>query len=319
MNILKRSLFILGFSIFTMGLFAQSVEDAGAKYNEGNTAMKEKKYSSAVASYEEALKIASSAMDAEELKGNIETQLMAAYYKQGVSIYKKDLDGAISILEKGYAFASELGDSKYIKKYKSTIAQIRTKKGDALTEEKKLEEAYAEYEMALKLKPNYPKSLYGQGKVYKEKGDLEMMMEKMDLVIKYGADNPKMAKTIKNAKNVAATALYNEAQFEIQKEHGKKAVELLNNTMKYSTANADTYSSLAKAYNQTKQFNEAITSAKKALEMTEGDKSGIYFQLGKALEGSGDTTGACDAYKKVTTGPNVEAAKYQITQTLKCG
>ena len=72
-------------------------------------------------------------------------------------------------------------------------------KGDALIEEKRLDEAYAEYEMALELKPNYPKSLYGQGKVYKEKGDLEMMMEKMDLVIKYGADNQKMAKTIKMA------------------------------------------------------------------------------------------------------------------------
>jgi len=54
------------------------------------------------------------------------------FIKQGVSIYKKDIDGAIATLEKGYAFANELNDTKSVKKFASTIAQLRTKKGDDL-------------------------------------------------------------------------------------------------------------------------------------------------------------------------------------------
>lgn len=319
MNITKRTFFIIGFSIFTMGLFAQSVEEAGAKYNEGNTAMKAKKYSAAITSYEEALKIATAAPDADDLTGLIEKQLTTAYLKQGTSTYKKDIDGAIAVLEKGYAFSTQLNDSKSVKKFASTIGQIRTKKGDNLRSENKLDEAYAEYEMALNMKPNYPKTYYGQGLVFKEKGELDKMMDKMDLAIQYGADNPKMEKTVNSAKSKTWTALYNESQREIQKGNGKEAIKLLNDTFKYKDGNVDTYFSLATANIIIKQYNDAIDASNKALSMQEGDKSDIYFKLGQAHEGAGDNSSACDAYKKVTTGPNVEAAKYQITQTLKCG
>ena len=164
-----------------MGLFAQSVEDAGAKYNEGNTAMKEKKYSSAVASYEEALKIASSAMDADELKGNIEKQLMTAYMKTGLSSYKKkDYDASLAYLDKSYALADQLGNAATQKKLTEYMAKIRSSKGMSLIKEKKLDEAYAEFEMAHEVKSNCAISYYGKGLVYKEKGDMDKMMLLID-------------------------------------------------------------------------------------------------------------------------------------------
>ena len=101
-------------------------------------------------------------------------------------------------------------------------------------------------------------------------------------------------------------------------EHGSTAVKYINDSFKYAPGNADAYYYLAIAYNKTKEFAKAVEAANKAISKKEGDKSDIYFELGKALEATGDTAGACDAYKKVTTGPNVDVAKYQITQTLKC-
>ncbi len=89
--------------------------------------------------------------------------------------------------------------------------------------------------------------------------------------------------------------------------------------MKYQAGSADTYYYLAIAYNKTKAYSKAIEAANKALGMKEGDKSDIYFELGQALQGKGDASGACGAYKKVSTGPNVDAAKYQVEQILKCG
>ncbi len=304
-----------------MGLFAQSVEEAGAKYNDANTALKEKQYANAVSLYEEALKTADAAgPDAADLKGNIEKQLMSAYYKNGLTLYKgRKYDLAIGNLEKSYALAGQLGDDAMTKKNVTYIARVRSTKGNSLVKEGKLDEAYAEYEMALSIKPDCVNSFYGKGLVFKEKGDLAKMMENMDEAIKYGADNPKAAKTVANAKKTASKTLVNEAAREIQKEHGKEAVQLINDSFKYASGNADTYYYLTIAYNKTKQFGEAVAAANKAIELKEGDKSDIYFEMGQALEGKGDATGACDAYKKVTAGPNVEAAKYQMTQTLKCG
>jgi len=316
----KKSLLIIGLTIFTMGLFAQSVEEAGAKYNEGNTAMKAKKYSAAVASYEAALKMAKASPDAGDLTGNIEKQLMSAYMKTGLSSYKKkDYDGAIAYLDKSYAIADQLGDAGTQKKLTEYIAKIRSSKGMSLIKDKKLDEAYAEFEMAHQEKADCAISYYGKGLVFKEKGDMNKMMENMDQAIKIGSEQPKMAKYADKAKNAAGKALIAEATQEITREHGKEAVQLINDSFKYESGNADTYYYLTIAYNKSKQYAQAAEAANKALSMKAGDKSDIYFELGQALEGNGDAAGACDAYKKVASGPNVEAAKYQITQKLKCG
>jgi tetratricopeptide (TPR) repeat protein len=161
-------------------------------------------------------------------------------------------------------------------------------------------------------------SFYGKGLVYKEKGDFDQMMVNMDEAIKYGAENPKAAKTVAKAKKTASKALVNEAAREIQKEHGKEAVEYINSSFKYAKGDATTYYYLTIANNKSKQYNDAVSAANKALELEQGDKSNIYFELGQALAGKGDTGGACNAYKKVTGGDNAEAAKYQMEQILKC-
>lgn len=320
MNTFKRSLFILGLSIFTMGLFAQSVEEAGAKYNEGNTAMKEKKYSGAVASYEEALKIASSAMDADDLKGNIEKQLMTAYMKNGLSLYKKkSYDESLAQLDKSAALADQLGDATTAKKVFEYKAKIGSSKGLSLVKAKKYDEAMAVFNEVHAEKSDCAISYYGKGLAYKGKGDMDNMMASMDEAIKIGQEQPKMAKYGDKAKKAAAKTLMAEATEELTKEHGKEAAILINDSFKYAPGNADAYYYLTIAYNKSKEFSKASEAANKAISMKEGDKSDIYFELGQALEGSGDAAGACSAYKNVTTGPNVESAKYQMTQTLKCG
>ena len=73
------------------------------------------------------------------------------------------------------------------------------------------------------------------------------------------------------------------------------------------------------AYNSAKQFTKGIEAAKKALELKkEGDKNPIYFVLAQAYQGAGDNANACKYFKMVKQGPNVDAAKYQVEQVLKC-
>lgn len=321
MNVLKKTLLLAGLTVFSIGLFAQSVDEAGAKYNEGNTAMSNKKYSAAVASYESALKIANAAGPAAaDLKTNIEKQLVSAYTKDGVVKYKKkDYDASVASLDKGYDLAGKLGDKDTQSKLIEYIAKIRSAKGMSLIKEKKLDAALAEFDKAHKVKPDCAISYYGKGLVYKEKGDMDKMMQNMDEAIKLGDEHSSMKKYGDKAKDAAGKTLLAVATEEITKEHGDVAADLINKSFKYEKGTADTYYYLTIAYVKSKKYADAVTAAKKALDLQSGDKSNIYFELGQALEGTGDVSGACDAYKKVTAGPNVDAAKYQITQKLNCG
>jgi len=270
MNMLKKSLLIIGLTILSVGIFAQSVDEVGAKYNEGNERYKAKEYVQAIEAYKAGIELAKQVgEDADDLKGSIETQLGNAYYKNGISLYKvKDFDGSIASLEKGYAVAKEIGDDKLLKKSISVIAQVRTKKGDALRKDKHLDEAYAEYEMALEMKPDCAKSLYGEGMVFKEKGELENMIEKMDLSIKYGADNAKMEKTVNAAKASAARTLLSKAveEFNAQKfDDAGKYIGLSVHYTPFDEGTMEIFNQIADQAKDVPEMADSITKAKEVL------------------------------------------------------
>lgn len=320
MYLLKKSFALVILIFISAFVFAQSAEEAGAKYNEGNEAIKAKQYGTAVTAYEAALKIAKAAPDAGDLTDNIEKQLINAYYKNGIASYKKKkFDASVSNLEKSMAM-SKVSDPAMFSKTSTVLAKVRSAWGNTLINDGKLDQAFSEYEMALEVDPNCVIAYYGKGLVFKEKDDMANMMKNMDKAIEIGSANPKEAKTVAKVKAKAASTLVNEGAKEIQKERGKQAIVYINDSFKYEPGTTDAYYYLAIAYNKTKQFGDAVNAANKAIELkTEGDKSDIYFEMGRALEGQGDASGACAAFKKVIDGPNVEAAKYKMTQSLNCG
>jgi len=95
------------------------------------------------------------------------------------------------------------------------------------------------------------------------------------------------------------------------------AIALLSKSIAYGE-DAKSYNYLGIACSSLKKWDDAIVAFNKAIALETKDKSELYFQLGTALQGKGDNAGACDAFKKVTTGPNVKGAEYQIKQVLKC-
>ncbi len=307
--------------MFTITSMAQSVEDAGEMYNEGNGYYKEKDYASAITSYESAQKIAKEVgADAADLKVNIEKQLLNAYYSEAKNLYTKGkYDASIALFEKTYAFAEELGDAKKLKYSKLYIAKVRTSKGISLLGKSDVDNAFAELTMAIEIDPKYYKAYYGLMQVYKSQGNMESMMANADKVLELAEGNTKAAKTIKKTKSTASKSLVNAGAKELQNGNTKKAIEYINSSFNYSAGGSSAQYYLALAYIAEKTWDKAISAAQKAISMEpEKDKSDIHFALGQAYEGIGDSANACAAYKSVTSGGNVEAAKYQITQVLKC-
>ena len=322
MSLLKRSVLFLGVLFISVSLMGQSVADAGGLYNDGNTYYKEKDYSSAVTAYEEALEMARLVgSEADDLKGKIETQLVKAYYADATGLYKKKkFDEAIAAYEKTAVFAKEVGDTDRAKKSTTNIAKVRTTKGTSLLKQNKVDDAIVEFDKSLEIYPKYYKTFYGMMLAYKSKDDMTKMMENADKVIEYGGANSKAAKTVKKTKSTVSKALINAGAKEIQRERPAGAIQYINDSFKYADGGANAYYYLALAYSKEGKFDDAISAAQKAISIEpEKDKSDVYFALGLAYEGKGDNTNACDAYKKVTSGPNVEAAKYQMTQVIKCG
>ena len=317
---LKKAMILMAVIFFGANVFAQSMDEAGKQYNEGNVKYSVKEYAEAIGYFEEALNICNAVGgEADDLKGNVQKQLNKSYYKNGLALYKKrKYDDAITYMHKSLTLSEELGDESKKTKDINYIAKIHSTKGLTLIKENKLDEALAEYDAAQKIKPGCVNASYGKALVYKEKGDMDLMMQNADLAIENGAGNEKAAKYVGKTKSLAAKTLLSEGTTELSKKNSAKAAEYLEASMKYQKGSADTYYYLAIAYNKTKEYSKSIEAANKALELKEGDKSDIYFEIGQAHEGNGNSAGACDAYKKVKGGNNIETAKYQMTTVLKC-
>ncbi len=316
----KKSLILLAAMFIGASTFAQTLDDAGTKYNEGNEKYSAKAYADAARSFEEALDICNGVgADADGLKANVQTQLNNAYYKNALSLYKKKkFDNAIAEMQKSADLAADLGDNGKNKKSLSYIGKIHTTKGQVALKSKKPDQALAEFEKGLEYNPKSYKTFLGKAMAYKEKEEIDLMLENVDKTIELAAGNAKAAKYSAKAKKLASSTLFNEGSVELSKEHGAKAAEHFNASMKYTAGTADTYFYLAVAYNKAKQYAKAIEAANKALNLQQGDKSDIYFELGSAQQASGDTASACASFKMVSSGNNVESAKYKITTELKC-
>jgi tetratricopeptide (TPR) repeat protein len=320
MKFFLKSALVAGLMIFGLNVFAQTVDEAGQKFNAANEQFKANAFSQAVPLYEQALKAAKAAgPDAADLQAKIEDQLVNAYFKNGISNYKKrQFDQAIAQLRKSKDLAKSIQNAKFVKLGTTYIARVYSTKGLVAIKKKDYANASAQFAEALKEKPNCVNAIYGNSLVAKGQGNMDEMMTLVDKLGEMGATNSRAAKTYAKAKNMAFRTLLNNGASELQKEHASKALTYLKDAEKYHSGTAMLYYYKAIANLKMNKWNAAIDDAKKAIAIEKNDKSDIYFTLGQAYQGKGDNTNACKAFKSVVKGPNVAAAKYQIKEVLKC-
>jgi tetratricopeptide (TPR) repeat protein len=321
MKMQKRIVTLLAVLFFAVSVSAQSVEAVGQKYNQAIELVKAKNYSKAIPVLKEAIALGEKAGDAAaSMVESAKSALISSYLKQGITLYKKKkFTDAVNILEEGKKVAEKYNDTKSAKKFGSVIPQVLYGYGNSLLKQKKYDEALAQFDKAIGKKPTCIKAFFGKEAVYKEKGDYVKMAEYTDKAIQLGKTNSKYAGIAAKAKKMAYLALYKAGGEELTKGNASKAIKYFNEALTYGEGDADLYLNTALAYNSAKNFSKGVEAATKALELKkQGDKNGIYFVLAQAYEGKGDNANACKYYKMVKQGPNVDAAKYQMEQVLKC-
>ena len=312
--IITLSLAIIG-NIFTIK--AQDLTAAAESFNQALQFTKDANYAEALKLYQQTIQTCDQLGDeGMELKLKAEQQLPSTYYNIAKGLYEgKKYTEAIPNFEEAAKYADQMGESKTADASRTYLAGIYTALGNSDLKAEAFDKALEKYNKALSYKPEYYKAYYGMGLVYKKQDNLPMMKESLDKVISMAGDD---AKTIGQARDAAAGAYLNAGAKALQANKMADAIENLNTSLTYNNAEPKAYYYLALAYNGSSKWDDAITAANKALELQTEDKSDIYMELGKSYQKKGDNAAACDAYKKVTAGNNVAAAKYEVEQVLKC-
>jgi len=318
MKTLKKSLVLLFIGLMSFS-YAQDINEAGTAFNDGNEAYKAKKYAEAVKYYKSSIDMCQMiGGDAADLQMKVESQLVNASYKNALTLYKKkQFDAAVEELKNTITVAEAADNTKIAKKSQAYIPKVYSSQGMALLKEKKYDDALVAFEKALSYKEACVNAYYGQGLAYKGKSNFDEATLSFKNAIKYGKGNSKAAKNVAKAQSAGQKMLEAAGAKELQLEHTQKAIGYLNGSIEFGNPTVNTYYYLASAYNKQNEFDNAITAAKSGIALG-GDVSNLQFELGKAFEGKGSSTDACSAYKSVTSGPNVEAAKFQMKEVLKC-
>lgn len=211
--------------------------------------------------------------------------------------------------------ADEYSNPEIKEKAKNLASQIFLVKGNGSLKAKDMDNALTHFDKALEFDPGLTRAYYGKLMVYREKElypEMEAAFAKMKEVS--SADEDIVSKTqvvISKTYSVAAAKSIKAGKASLALEYSDKAIG-------YGDSSANTFYYKALAANMEKKWDIALEAAQKALDLEQKDKNKIYFEIGKAWEGKGNSAEACAAYKNVAAGPYVQNAQYQMKQVLKC-
>ncbi len=316
----KLSVLILSLVTFLFlaspALNAQTIDDAGNAFNNA-LKLKDTDPNGAITAFKECISMCDKLGDnGNELKAQSSAQIPALYFKMAKDAYTaKNNEEAIRLAEQTCEAAKTYNTPEVDAKAKDFLAQLYYGKGNEFLKAKDADNALVQLDKALAFDAKLNKAIFSKMLVYKDKDDIAKMKEMQDLMV---ANGPADDKYIEKGKGVMASQYKNAGVKAIQAKNAAKAVENLNESLKYGDGDANSYYYLTLANNMLKKWDDALTAGAKALELEQKDQAKIIFEIAKAYEGKGDKVKACENYKKVTTGPNAAAAKYQIEQVLKC-
>ena len=166
---------------------------------------------------------------------------------------------------RGNAYYSKGEDDRAISDFDEAIrlrprfAIAYNNRGVVYRKQGKYELAISDFDRAIKLNPKYAKAYLNRGLAYSNKGDYELVIPDLDKAIQL---NPSNAKACNNLAWILAT--HENAKL----RDGVKAVHLAEQACELEDYKAaSTLDTLAAAYAETKQFDQAVKTARRALQL----------------------------------------------------
>ena len=321
-KVLVRSLLLtLAIAGFAGVVQAQDLNEAKEAYNNALQLASDDP-SAAIASAKECLEICKKlGEEGTEVKVLAENLLPGLYFNVGNNLVKdKKVVQSIPAYQEALKVAEQYKNQEFIVKSKAMLPKLYNSVGGSHFKNDDNEKALEALTQAVVYDPDYAKAYYTMGLVYKKMEDIENFETSMDKGL-VAAGNSKDANTASLINKAASTFFLATGTKLLAESKASVAAPLLTKVLKYDPQSVDAYFFLSSAYNELKQFDQAIETANKGLELesTEAEKQAKhYYNLGQSYKGKGEKAAACEAFNKALYGQFLENAKYEIEHGLKC-
>ena len=313
-----RVLAILGGILLAGTLSAQTLTDVINEFNTGVEKLNNQEYLVSIDHFNQVLTMAETVgAEADEMKGNAQMQIPAAYYRQATIFMKrKQYDNAIPYLEQTVESATLFNNNDEIKaKASGYLPQLYVREGNVSWKNKDFDQALAYFDKALGMNPNLYQAHQGKGMVYLDQDKTSDMLEEFTLA-KAGAEAKGDAKTITKVNGVI-DSYYNKIikeEFDMvdpEDNDYSYVVEACENALAANPENPRAYYFLATVNNKSNEHASAIENAIKGLEYETEPVyvSGLNFELGTAYDKTDEYDKACEVLKKVVEEPFLTRAE----------
>ena len=298
-------------------------------YNEAQELAGNSQFQNAIDVYREALEIARE-NQFEDIIEFVEERLPRVYASRASNAFRdyqsqrtmESVNSAIDYFKLSEEAANEFNNAQIAQQAAAAIPQLYYVRSILHFRQDNYDSAMNDLDTALELNPNYAAAYYQKGIVQKQINpeDVDAFIQWYDQAISV-ATQINDTRTLQNATSGARDELIFRAVNLAEQRRFTDAISLLNRVENYDAESDEAQYRLAEIYNERGNWNSAETHARRALEYHTGgvaDRAKIYFELGTALKGQGNTEAACTAFENARYGDFTEPANHELQFELRC-
>ncbi len=294
---------------------AQDLNDVIEKYNAAADLYAGKNYIEAIPALEEVVALGLKlGPDATEMVQNAQKYIPGAYFRLGGAyIQAGDFDNAIENFTKAAELGELYGDLTTSRNATGWISRAYNAKGADAFNSKDYKTAIEIFKSGYEANPTDTDLALNLAKSYGEDGQNEQAYEVYTQII--GLTHSKYADAVAQAKEEFAVYVITEANEANAANDTDRAYAILDAFLEVVPEHPAANLVYIQIATNKKDWNKVIDKGEAAAEAQTDEelKSNAYFLLGAAYQNKENKAKAIENYRKVTTGPNLNSAKAQIS------
>lgn len=301
-------------------LSAQDLSDLTAKYSEAAEALKVRNFTAAVPLFEQVIDAGEDIEGAESIVAGAKQALPQAVFLTGGAAFQGGkLDDALASFTKAATLAELYGNAGVLNNSRMWIGRTVLKQGADAYNAKDYAAAAAIFQKGYDGNPKDTAVAMNLARSYIGLGDYAKGNEVYRAVIALGQGDSRFAEAA-----AAATASFTEDNIFRAAEAAKNndfagAITAADDVIATIPADPVAHMTRLQAYNSTKNYAKVVELGDDAVaaQTTDEGRSGANFLVGAAYQNQSNWAKALEYYRRVTAGPNVAAAKAQVTELQK--
>jgi len=299
---------------------AQDLSAITAKYTEAAEALNAKNFAAAVPLFEAVIDQGIDIEGAEELVAGAKAALpQALFMVGGASVQGGKLDEALAAFTKSAQLAELYGDTATLPKAQQWVGRTVMSQGGAAFNNKDFAAAAAIFKKGYDANPKDTAVAINLALSYSGMGDYTKSAEIYKAVIALAAEDSRFEADAAKARENYSLDVLSSASASAKAGDFAAAAAATDSLLAVIPGDAPAQLMRLQAYNSLKNYAKVteLGEAAAAAQTTPETASDAWFLVGAAYQNQSNWAKAIEAYRKVTAGSNMAAAKAQIPELQK--